>query len=47
MGRKKLPDELKCITTSFRLRPDRLKKYKELGGVKWLNKIIDDLIKND
>lgn len=42
-GRKKLPDELRCITTSVRLRPDRLKKYKDLGGINWLNKALDEV----
>ena len=41
MSRQKLPDHLKCVTTSLRLRPDRLAKYKLLGGVKWLNSVID------
>ena len=40
-GRKPYPVEMRCVTTSLRLRPDRLAKYKELGGVKWLNDQID------
>lgn len=42
-GRKPLPDHMKCVTTSLRLRPDRLAKYKQLGGVSWLNAVIDTL----
>ena len=41
MSRDKLPIHLKCVTTSLRLRPDRLEKYKALGGIKWLNDVID------
>lgn len=41
MGRKKLADNLRCLSTSIRLRPDRLAKYKELGGVRWLNSLLD------
>ena len=41
MARPKIADELRCKTTSIRLRPDRLSTYKELGGVKWLNAILD------
>lgn len=44
MGRKKLDKELKCVSTSIRLRPDRLAKYKELGGVRWLNSLLDVVI---
>ena len=40
-GRPKVSQEMKAITTSIRLRPDRLAKYKELGGIKWLNAILD------
>ena len=39
--RAKKPDHLKGKVTSLRLRPDRLAKYKELGGVKWLNQELD------
>jgi hypothetical protein len=41
MGRPKLADDLRCVSTSLRLRPDRLAKYKALGGVRWLNKLLD------
>jgi hypothetical protein len=41
MGRPKLADDLRCVSTSVRLRPDRLAKYKACGGVRWLNKILD------
>ena len=40
-GRKPLPDGMKAITTSIRLRPDRLAMYKLLGGVNWLNMLLD------
>lgn len=39
--RKKMPVEMRGVVTSLRLRPDRLAMYKELGGVKYLNKILD------
>jgi hypothetical protein len=45
-GRKPYPVEMRCVTTSLRLRPDRLAKYKELGGVQWLNGMLD-MIKKD
>lgn len=41
MGRPKLALNLRCVSTSIRLRPDRLAKYKEMGGVRWLNSVID------
>ena len=41
-GRKPLPDHMKAITTSLRLRPDRLFVFKQLGGTKWLNAVIDE-----
>lgn len=40
-GRPKLPEGTKAVTTSIRLRPDRLAKYKELGGVGYLNALLD------
>lgn len=43
-GRKKLPDGLKCVTTSIRLRPDRLEVYRKLGGIHFLNMILDEQI---
>lgn len=46
-GRPKLPDGMKSVTTSIRLRPDRLEKYKELGGVGWLNLMLDEEITID
>jgi hypothetical protein len=42
-GRKPLPEHMKAVTTSLRLRPDRLKKYKQLGGIKWLNTLLDSI----
>ena len=47
MGRKKLADNLKCVSTSIRLRPDRLAKYKALGGIKWLNSLLDEKLQGD
>jgi hypothetical protein len=41
-GRKPLPEHMKAITTSLRLRPDRLTVFKQLGGTKWLNAVIDE-----
>ena len=41
-GRKPLPDNIKAITTSLRLRPDRLVVFKQLGGTKWLNAMLDE-----
>ena len=46
-GRKPLPDHMKAVTTSLRLRPDRKIKYHELGGIKFLNEILDKYIKKD
>lgn len=46
-GRKPLPKGMRCVTTSIRLRPDRLAKYKEFGGIKWLNWLIDKQIEID
>lgn len=43
-GRKPLPDHMKAITTSLRLRPDRLSVFKQLGGTKWLNAALDEEI---
>lgn len=47
MGRKKLADNLRCVSTSLRLRPDRLAKYKELGGIRWLNSMIDAILQGE
>lgn len=41
-GRKPLPDHMKAVTTSLRLRPDRLIVFKQLGGTKWLNAMLDE-----
>jgi predicted protein tyrosine phosphatase len=41
-GRKELPDHMKAVTTSLRLRPDRLVVFKQLGGTKWLNAMLDE-----
>jgi hypothetical protein len=43
VGRKPLPIALKAVTTSLRLRPDRLAVYKRLGGIRWLNAMLDML----
>jgi hypothetical protein len=43
VGRKPLPVALKAVTTSLRLRPDRLALYKKLGGIRWLNAMLDIL----
>ena len=41
-GRKPLPEGMKAVTTSIRLRPDRLAKYKKLGGIIWMNDMLDN-----
>jgi hypothetical protein len=41
-GRKPLPPHMRAVTTSLRLRPDRLIVFKQLGGVKFLNAILDE-----
>lgn len=46
-GRKPLPEHMKSVTTSLRLRPDRLSKYKMLGGVKWLNTLLDSIVRDN
>lgn len=43
-GRKPLPDHMKAVTTSLRLRPDRLSVFKQIGGTKWLNAMLDEEI---
>jgi hypothetical protein len=43
VGRKPLPVALRAVTTSLRLRPDRLLIYKKLGGIRWLNAMLDIL----
>jgi hypothetical protein len=45
MGRMKYPDHMKAVTTSLRLRPDRLAMFKDLGGTKWINTELDKQIK--
>lgn len=46
MGRKKLPPEQFAVTTSIRLTPTKKEKFKQLGGIKWLNKILDAEMSN-
>ena len=46
MGRKKLPPEQFAVTTSIRLTPAKKEKFKQLGGIKWLNKILDAEMSN-
>jgi hypothetical protein len=46
-GRKPLPDHMKAVTTSLRLRPDRLQTYKNIGGVKFLNDMLDSIRKDN
>lgn len=41
-GRKPLPEHMRAVTTSLRLRPDRLIVFKQLGGTKWLNAMLDE-----
>lgn len=43
-GRPKLPEGTKAVTTSIRLRPDRLAMYKRMGGVNWLNQYLDNIL---
>lgn len=43
-GRPRLPEGTKAVTTSIRLRPDRLDMYKRLGGVTWLSEMLDRII---
>lgn len=46
-GRKPIPVEQRAVIKSIRLTPARLKKFKELGGAKWLSRVIDDNIEMD
>jgi hypothetical protein len=46
-GRKPLPEHMKAVTTSLRLRPDRLQTYKNIGGVKFLNEMLDSIRKDN
>ena len=46
-GRKALPDNERGKVTSLRLTPERIAKFKQLGGSKWLSRILDDNIKMD
>ncbi len=39
-GRPALPNELRAVSGSLRLRPDRWEKLRRLG-MPWLNKAID------
>lgn len=43
-GRPTIAVEMKAVTTSVRLRPDRLLMYKKLGGAKWLSEMLDRII---
>ena len=43
-GRPKLSNDMRAVTTSIRLRPNRLKMYKRLGGINWLNEMLDRII---
>ena len=43
-GRKALPQHMKGKTTSIRLRQDRLEMFKYLGGIQWLNLVLDILM---
>lgn len=43
-GRKAYPEHMRGKCTSLRLRPDRLEMFKQVGGVKWLNMILDLII---
>ena len=45
-GRKAYPEHMRGKCTSLRLRPDRLEVFKYLGGVKWLNTLLDIEIAN-
>lgn len=45
-GRKPLPNDMRAVTTSIRLRPNRLKMYKRLGGINWLNEMLDRIIED-
>jgi hypothetical protein len=38
---------MKAVTTSLRLRPDRLQTYKNIGGVKFLNDMLDSIRKDN
>ena len=46
MGRKKQTIENLAVVTSIRLTPAKKEKFKQLGGIKWLNKILDAEINN-
>jgi hypothetical protein len=46
-GRKAYPEHMRAKTTSLRLRPDRLVKFKEIGGTGWLNLQLDKFLYSD
>jgi hypothetical protein len=41
MGRKKLPIEQVAKTIAIRLKPANIIMFKQLGGAKWLNKLLE------
>ena len=43
----KKPVEERGVITTIRLTPVRKAKFKELGGAKWLSRILDDNIEMD
>lgn len=47
MGRKKLPVDQVAKVHAIRLTPARINKLKELGGAKWLSKVLDDNMEMD
>lgn len=40
-GRKELPEDQKAKSHGVRLTPERIEKYKALGGNKWLAVTVD------
>lgn len=47
MGRRKVPSEQLAKVYSLRLTQARINKLKELGGAKWLSKVLDDNMEMD
>ena len=41
-GRKPVPKELARVRTQISLTPELMAKFKELGGSRWLAKVIND-----
>jgi len=41
MGRKKLPIDQVAKTIAIRLKPANIVMFKQLGGAKWLNKLLE------